>query len=53
MLLPDQDDFTGKQFACVISREATAVDGGAAGTADDYVQARDLVYVLGDATMRR
>jgi hypothetical protein len=53
VLIPDQDDFAGKQFACVISREAEAVDGGAAGTADDYVQARDFVYVLGDATMRR
>lgn len=52
VLLPDQDDFTGKQFACVISRQAQAVDGGAAGTADDYVQARDLVYVLGDAKMQ-
>ena len=53
VLLPDQDDFAGKQFACVISREAQATDGGAAGTADDYVLARDFVYVLGDATMRR
>jgi hypothetical protein len=51
--LPDQDESDGKQFACVISRTATAVNGGAPGTADDYVQARDLIYVLGDATMRR
>ena len=52
-LLPDQDEYAGKQFACIISRAARAMDDGAPGTADDYVQARDFVYVLGDATMRR
>jgi len=52
-LLPDQDNYDGKQFACIISRDAKVVDGGAAGTADDFVEAYDLVYVLGDATMRR
>jgi hypothetical protein len=51
-LLPDQDEYAGKQFACVISRDAKVVDGGAVGAADDYIQAHDLVYVLGDAGMR-
>lgn len=52
--LPDQDLFSpsAKQYACVISRTATATDGGSPGTADDYIAVRDLVYVLGDAKMQ-
>ncbi len=45
--LPDQDDFTGTQFACVISRTAKAVAGD-----PDQVSVRDLVYVYGDAKMQ-
>jgi len=45
--LPDQDDFTGTQFACVISRTAKAVAGS-----PDQVSVRDLVYVYGDAKMQ-
>ena len=46
-LLPDQDDFIGTQFACVISRTARAVAGD-----PDQVSVRDLVYVYGDARMQ-
>jgi len=46
-LLPDQDDFIGTQFACVISRTAKAVAGN-----PDQVSVRDLVYVYGDAKMQ-
>jgi hypothetical protein len=45
--LPDQDDFIGTQFACVISRTAKAVAGD-----PDQVSVRDLVYVYGDARMQ-
>ena len=45
--LPDQDDFIGTQFACVISRTAKAVAGD-----PDQVSVRDLVYVYGDAKMQ-
>ncbi len=45
--LPDQDDFVGTQFACVISRTAKAVAGN-----PDQVSVRDLVYVYGDAKMQ-
>lgn len=45
----DQDEYPGMQYACVINRTATSVDG----TPDDLLQVRDLVYVFGDATMRR
>ena len=45
--LPDQDDFIGTQFACVISRTAKAVAGD-----PDKVSVRDLVYVYGDAKMQ-
>jgi hypothetical protein len=45
--LPDQDDFIGTQFACVISRTAKAVSGD-----PDQVSVRDLVYVYGDAKMQ-
>ena len=52
VLIPDQDEYPGKQFACVISRDAKVIDGGSAGSADDYVLSHDVVYVLGDAKMQ-
>ena len=41
---PDQDNYAGKQYACVISRTATSVNGS-----PDVVEVRELVYVYGDA----
>ena len=45
--LPDQDDYAGTQYACIVSRTATSVDGS-----PDRVRVNDLVYVLGDAKMQ-
>ncbi|HET6966853.1 MAG TPA: hypothetical protein VFI44_01190 [Ornithinibacter sp.] len=44
----DQDEYPGMQYACVISRSASSVDGS-----PDVLQVNDLAYVYGDATMRR
>ena len=44
----DQDDYIGIQYACLISRSAKAIAG-----TPNTVQVNDLVYVYGDATMRR
>ncbi len=44
----DQDDAAGTQYACLISRSAQAATG-----TPSRVQVNDLVYVYGDATMRR
>jgi hypothetical protein len=44
----DQDDYPGIQYACLISRTAKAIAG-----TTNTMQVNDLVYVYGDATMRR
>jgi hypothetical protein len=44
----DQDDSIGIQYACLISRSAKAIAG-----TPNTMQVNDLVYVYGDATMRR
>ncbi|MEO7421952.1 MAG: hypothetical protein ABIU87_06105 [Ornithinibacter sp.] len=45
--LPDQDEYPGSQFACLIARHATST-----ALSPDKVQVHDLVYVLGDAKMQ-
>lgn len=44
----DQDDYIGIQYACLISRSSQAIAG-----TTNTLQVNDLVYVYGDATMRR
>ena len=44
----DQDDYAGIQYACLIARTTKAIAG-----TTTTMQVDDLVYVYGDATMRR